>query len=148
MLCCRLHKNFKEFEQIKPGFAIEEIYGGALLGLRSQDFVCFYDWTTAQVCFSAITPAISMYAVKTTPLYLVSLRRACMADSASLKIAGSRICKVEAAFTGGYCGTVCACAAGQAHCASQGPLSRASVVDVDKEPPFPAALVSRFEILL
>ena len=50
MRCCRLHKNFKEFEQIKPGFAIEEIYGGALLGLRSQDFVCFYDWTTAQVC--------------------------------------------------------------------------------------------------
>ena len=50
MQCCRLHKNFKEFEQIKPGFAIEEIYGGALLGLRSQDFVCFYDWTTAQVC--------------------------------------------------------------------------------------------------
>ncbi len=47
---CRLHKNFKEYEQIKPGFPIEEIHGGALLGVRSQDFVCFYDWTTAQVC--------------------------------------------------------------------------------------------------
>ncbi len=47
--CRRLYKNFKEFEQIKPGFAIEEIHGGALLGVRSQDFVCFYDWNTAQV---------------------------------------------------------------------------------------------------
>ena len=47
--CCRLYKAFKEFEQIKPGFAIEEIHGGALLGVRSQDFVCFYDWNTAQV---------------------------------------------------------------------------------------------------
>ena len=56
MQCCRLHKNFKEFEQIKPGFAIEEIYGGALLGLRSQDFVCFYDWTTAQVCHVLPSP--------------------------------------------------------------------------------------------
>ena len=49
---CRLHKNFKEYEQIKPGFPIEEIHGGALLGVRSQDFVCFYDWATAQVCRS------------------------------------------------------------------------------------------------
>ena len=31
---------------------------GALLGVRSQDFVCFYDWTTAQVCMFSITPAI------------------------------------------------------------------------------------------
>lgn len=28
---------------------VEEIYGGALLGVRSTDFVCFYDWTTAKV---------------------------------------------------------------------------------------------------
>ena len=58
---CRLYKNFKEFEQIKPGFAIEEIHGGALLGVRSQDFVCFYDWNTGQVCsptaHSTSTPA-------------------------------------------------------------------------------------------
>lgn len=49
---CRLYKNFKEYEQIKPGFPIEEIHGGALLGVRSQDFVCFYDWASAQVCSS------------------------------------------------------------------------------------------------
>ena len=45
----RLFRNFKETAVLKPGFAVEEIYGGALLGVRSADFVCFYDWNTAKV---------------------------------------------------------------------------------------------------
>lgn len=45
----RLFRNFKEAGQIKPGCHIEEVYGGALLGLRTADFVCFYDWGTSAV---------------------------------------------------------------------------------------------------
>jgi coatomer subunit beta' len=47
----RLFKNFKEAGQIKPGFTVEEIYGGALLALRTNDYVCFYDWGTSNVRF-------------------------------------------------------------------------------------------------
>jgi len=29
-------------------FEVEELYGGRLLGVKSGDFVCFYDWHKAQ----------------------------------------------------------------------------------------------------
>jgi coatomer subunit beta' len=55
-LCCRegstqvkIFKNFKEVAQVRPGFSIEAIYGGALLGIAGADFIAFYDWTTATV---------------------------------------------------------------------------------------------------
>ncbi len=28
----------------KTPFAVEEMFGGHLLGLRSSEFICFYDW--------------------------------------------------------------------------------------------------------
>lgn len=37
-------QDFKESFSFKPAFAVDEIFGGALLGVRSNDFVCFYDW--------------------------------------------------------------------------------------------------------
>eukprot|EP00884_Botryococcus_braunii_P001163 jgi/Botrbrau1/11047/Bobra.92_2s0018.1 len=45
----KVFKNFKETAALRPGFAAEGIYGGALLGIRSSDFICFYDWTTTKV---------------------------------------------------------------------------------------------------
>ncbi|KAI8836673.1 coatomer WD associated region-domain-containing protein [Chytriomyces cf. hyalinus JEL632] len=44
----KLFKNFKEKTnvQIKPSYSAEGIYGGALLGVRSNSFLNFYDWET------------------------------------------------------------------------------------------------------
>ncbi|KAJ3115645.1 Coatomer subunit beta' [Phlyctochytrium bullatum] len=47
----RVFKNFKEKPnvQIRPSYSAEGIYGGGLLGIRSNSFVNFYDWETG-VC--------------------------------------------------------------------------------------------------
>lgn len=45
----KVFKNFKEVSQVRPGFSIEAIYGGALLGIAGADFIAFYDWTTGTV---------------------------------------------------------------------------------------------------
>ena len=45
----KIHRGFKEALTIKTAFAAEAIYGGQLLGVRSQDFVVFYDWNTGRV---------------------------------------------------------------------------------------------------
>lgn len=50
----RIFKNFKETAQVKPGFNVEEIYGGTLLGIRSADFICFHDWGSGQVLESPL----------------------------------------------------------------------------------------------
>jgi coatomer subunit beta' len=42
-------KNFKEVKSFKPDFSAESIFGGSLLGVRSRDFVCLYDWETTRV---------------------------------------------------------------------------------------------------
>lgn len=42
-------KNFKEVATIRPGFAIKAIFGGALLGIATPDFIAFYDWNTQAV---------------------------------------------------------------------------------------------------
>ncbi len=44
----KIFRNFKETASLKLGFAVEEIYGGALLGVRGADFICFYDWLSAK----------------------------------------------------------------------------------------------------
>jgi hypothetical protein len=53
-----VHRNFKEALTIKTPFAAEAIYGGQLLGVRGQDFVCFYDWATGKVRFSCFLPGL------------------------------------------------------------------------------------------
>ena len=45
----KVFKNFKEVQTLKPGFSVERIFGGAMLGIAGSDFVCFYDWTAAKV---------------------------------------------------------------------------------------------------
>ena len=52
----KVHRNFKEALTIKTPFAAEAIYGGQLLGVRGQDFVCFYDWATGKVRSSCFLP--------------------------------------------------------------------------------------------
>jgi coatomer subunit beta' len=36
----------EEHYNFRAGFTIEQIFGGYLLGLRSDEFICFYDWET------------------------------------------------------------------------------------------------------
>lgn len=65
----KVFKNFKEVAQVRPGFSIEAIYGGALLGIAGADFIAFYDWTTATVgtsdCRHPAHPATSNHARST-----------------------------------------------------------------------------------
>ena len=49
-------KNFKETGSLRLSFGAEGLHGGALLAVRSADFVCFYDWATAKVVCAPVTP--------------------------------------------------------------------------------------------
>lgn len=42
-------KSFKERKSIRPPFAAVSIFGGALLAVSGQDFICFYDWDDLQL---------------------------------------------------------------------------------------------------
>ncbi|XP_058226848.1 coatomer subunit beta'-2 [Rhododendron vialii] len=37
-------KTFQEKKNIRPTFSAERLYGGTLLAMCSNDFICFYDW--------------------------------------------------------------------------------------------------------
>ncbi len=54
----RLFKSFKEKTEINlmANFSIEGIFGGGLLGLRSDNFLMFYDWDTG-VCVRRVDVA-------------------------------------------------------------------------------------------
>lgn len=39
-----IYNNFKESSSFLASFYVDEIFGGQLLGIKSNDFVCFYDW--------------------------------------------------------------------------------------------------------
>jgi len=45
----KIFKNFKEVKNFKPNFSAEGIFGGNLLGIKSRDFVCFYDWDQCRI---------------------------------------------------------------------------------------------------
>jgi coatomer subunit beta' len=46
----RVHdKSFKERKSIRPPFSAESIFGGNLLAVSGQDFICFYDWDDLQL---------------------------------------------------------------------------------------------------
>eukprot|EP00899_Mesostigma_viride_P001865 jgi/Mesvir1/1167/Mv17669-RA.1 len=53
----KVFKNFKEVKSIRPNFIAEGIYGGALLAIRSSEFVCFYDWAECR-CVRRIDVAV------------------------------------------------------------------------------------------
>lgn len=42
-------KNFQEKKSIRPTFSAERIYGGTLLAMCSNDFICFYDWVECRL---------------------------------------------------------------------------------------------------
>ena len=51
----KVFKNFKETNTLRPGFSAEGIYGGTLLAVRTNNFICFYDWNTLKVCTAAVS---------------------------------------------------------------------------------------------
>lgn len=44
-----ISRNFQEKATVKVDFAVEALHGGALLGCRTNDFVCFYDWSDGRL---------------------------------------------------------------------------------------------------
>lgn len=45
----KVFKNFQERLQLRIDFPIEGLHGGALIGARGADFVCFYDWNDGRL---------------------------------------------------------------------------------------------------
>ncbi|KAG0606269.1 hypothetical protein M758_9G127200 [Ceratodon purpureus] len=43
------NKSFQERKSIRPTFSAEGIYGGTLLAVRTNEFICFYDWAECRV---------------------------------------------------------------------------------------------------
>jgi hypothetical protein len=39
----------QERKSIRPNISADGIYGGALLAVRSSEFICFYDWVECRV---------------------------------------------------------------------------------------------------
>ncbi|KAG0532296.1 hypothetical protein BDA96_04G096000 [Sorghum bicolor] len=42
-------KNFQEKKSIRPSFSAERIFGGVLLAMCTNDFICFYDWVDCRL---------------------------------------------------------------------------------------------------
>ncbi|XP_022714928.1 coatomer subunit beta'-2 isoform X1 [Durio zibethinus] len=42
-------KNFQEKKSVRPTFSAERIFGGTLLAMCSNDFICFYDWAECRL---------------------------------------------------------------------------------------------------
>lgn len=40
---------FQEKKSVRPTFSAERIYGGTLLAMCSNDFICFYDWAECRL---------------------------------------------------------------------------------------------------
>jgi coatomer subunit beta' len=45
----KIFKNFEEHKSFKTSFGNEGIFGGRLLGIKSKDFITFYDWENFEV---------------------------------------------------------------------------------------------------
>lgn len=45
----KVFKNFKEVASLRPGYLVQAIYGGALLGVAGTDFIAFYDWDSQAI---------------------------------------------------------------------------------------------------
>ncbi|PWA48837.1 coatomer, beta' subunit [Artemisia annua] len=43
------NKSFQEKKNIRPTFSVERIFGGSLLAMCSNDFICFYDWAECRL---------------------------------------------------------------------------------------------------
>ena len=40
----KIYKNLQEFKAFNTGFPVECIFGGRLLGVKSKEYIMFYDW--------------------------------------------------------------------------------------------------------
>eukprot|EP00118_Oscarella_pearsei_P021080 m.234363 g.234363 ORF g.234363 m.234363 type:complete len:941 (+) comp40109_c0_seq13:64-2886(+) len=45
----KIFKNFKEKKSFKPDYGAENIFGGALLGVRASNSLSFYDWDSTEL---------------------------------------------------------------------------------------------------
>lgn len=45
----KIYKNYEEHMNFKPAFPAEGIFGGSLLGVRSQEFIDFYEWEEMRI---------------------------------------------------------------------------------------------------
>ncbi len=45
----KIFKNFKEKKSFKPEFGSEGIFGGHLLGVKSNQSLSFYDWDSVEL---------------------------------------------------------------------------------------------------
>jgi len=45
----KIFKDFKDHKAFKPFFTPQKIFGGSLIAARSDEFICLYDWETAQL---------------------------------------------------------------------------------------------------
>ena len=45
----KIFKDFKENKSFRPNFTGEQIFGGQLLGIRSNDFIDFYEWNDCKI---------------------------------------------------------------------------------------------------
>ncbi|KAJ3439106.1 coatomer subunit beta'-1 [Anaeramoeba flamelloides] len=45
----KIFENWKEHTTFEPPFRIKGIFGGALLGIKSDSFICFYDWDKCKI---------------------------------------------------------------------------------------------------
>eukprot|EP00877_Chromochloris_zofingiensis_P000490 jgi/Chrzof1/10441/UNPLg00368.t1 len=45
----KIFKGFKEEKTLAIDFAVEGMYGGALIGVKGHDFICFYDWDAGKL---------------------------------------------------------------------------------------------------
>lgn len=45
----KVFKNFGEHKSFKTNFTNEGIFGGRLLGIKSKEFIIFYDWDSFNV---------------------------------------------------------------------------------------------------
>ncbi|KAJ0528081.1 putative transcription factor WD40-like family [Helianthus annuus] len=43
------NKSFQEKKSIRPTFSAERVFGGSLLAMCSNDFICFYDWAECRL---------------------------------------------------------------------------------------------------
>jgi len=42
-------KSFQERKSIRPTFSVERVFGGVLLAMCTNDFICFYDWADCRL---------------------------------------------------------------------------------------------------
>lgn len=62
---------FQEKKNIRPTYSAEHIFGGTLLGLCSNDFICFYDWNECRLIRRIDVHAKVCSNMTTTHIFLV-----------------------------------------------------------------------------